>query len=542
MQETVGAQSVETKADTKTRVFISYSRKDMAFADKLEAALKARGFEVLIDRQEIYAFEDWWKRIQALIGQADTVVYVLSPDSVKSDVALKEVSYAASLNKRFAPIVCRRVDDSSVPEALRRLNFIFFDDADQFDASADKLAEALRTDIGWIRQHTEHGEAERRWSAGGRPRGLLLHSPTLEVAEYWISSKPTGAPEPTEEIRSFVAASRQVDVATRRRSRILNAALYTMLLGIILGLVGWINQVYIADQWRFVTITWPYEHANVWPYVLSRAKEQALKPKDTFRECRPERSVDYCPEMIVVPAGSFLMGSPTVEEGYVSNEGPQHEVAIAKPFAVSKYEITFDEWDTCARYGDCNTQVKDGGWGRGFNPVIYVSRDDAEQYVGWLSKITGKTYRLLTEAEYEYAARAGTQTRYPWGNDIKVNGRPMAVCNGCGTRWDNIQTAPVGWFPPNKFGLYDMVGNVWEWVEDCYHPGYEVSMHQGEIEMSAPTDGSSWNTEECYTDVLRGGSFGDSPRTVRSASRGQSKGDVRLVNVGFRVARTLDER
>jgi hypothetical protein len=109
----------------KTKVFISYSRKDMAFADKLEAALKARGFEVLIDRQEIYAFEDWWRRIEALIGGADTVAFVLSPDAVKSDVALKEVAHAASLNKRFAPIVCRRVEDGTVPEALRRLNFIF---------------------------------------------------------------------------------------------------------------------------------------------------------------------------------------------------------------------------------------------------------------------------------------------------------------------------------------------------------------------------------------------------------------------------------
>src|ERR1700741_969910 len=120
--------TVESANETgpKARVFISYSRKDLAFADRLEAALKARGFEPLIDRSEISAFEDWWKRIEALIGKADTVVFVLSPDAIASDVALKEVAYAASLNKRFAPIVCRRVEDGMVPEALRRLNFIFF--------------------------------------------------------------------------------------------------------------------------------------------------------------------------------------------------------------------------------------------------------------------------------------------------------------------------------------------------------------------------------------------------------------------------------
>jgi TIR domain len=125
---------------TQSRIFISYSRKDMQFADRLEAALRSRGFDPLIDRSDIYAFEEWWKRIDALIGRADTVVFVLSPDAVTSDIALKEVEYAASLNKRFAPIVSRRVDDRAVPEPLRRLNFIFFDDPARFDVSADQLA------------------------------------------------------------------------------------------------------------------------------------------------------------------------------------------------------------------------------------------------------------------------------------------------------------------------------------------------------------------------------------------------------------------
>jgi TIR domain len=128
----------ELNVETKTRVFISYSRKDMSFADRLEAALRARGFEVLIDRQEIYAFEDWWTRIEALIGGADTVVCVISPDSVNSDVALKEIAHAASLNKRFAPIVYRPVEDGLVPEPLQRLNFIFFNEAGSFKESTDK--------------------------------------------------------------------------------------------------------------------------------------------------------------------------------------------------------------------------------------------------------------------------------------------------------------------------------------------------------------------------------------------------------------------
>src|SRR5689334_3703420 len=137
------------EVDQKPKIFISYSRKDMVFADRLEASLKARGFEPLIDRTEIYAFEEWWKRIEGLITRADTVVFILSPDSVASEVALNEAAFAASLNKRFAPIVCRRVDDKAVPEALAKLNFIFFDDDARFEASADRLAEALNTDISW---------------------------------------------------------------------------------------------------------------------------------------------------------------------------------------------------------------------------------------------------------------------------------------------------------------------------------------------------------------------------------------------------------
>lgn len=527
MQDTVAAQTVETK----TKVFISYSRKDMAFADKLEAALKARGFEVLIDRQEIYAFEDWWKRIESLIGRSDTIVFVLSPDSVKSDVALKEVTHAALLNKRFAPIVCRRVENAAVPEPLRKLNFIFFDDdAAGFDESADKLADALQTDIGWIRQHTDYGEAERRWATAGRPRGLLLHSPALEVAEYWIASRPRGAPEPTEEIRAFVAASRRAEVVARRRGRILNSALYTMLFGIILGLLGWINQAYIKDEWRYIFVTWPYARANVRPYVLTAVKEQALEPGDTFRECAPKQgNTDYCPDMVVVPAGSFTMG------GTNAREQPQHTVTFAKPFAVSKYEVTFADWDACVTGGGCNGyRPDDQGWGRGQQPVININWNDAEAYVAWLSQVSGKTYRLPSEAEYEYAMRAGTTTTYPWGNDIKPDGQPMANCTGCGSgaQWDGIKTSPVGSFPPNKFGLYDMAGNVWGWAQDCVHRTYD----------GAPTDGSAWLAEHggnCTNRIVRSGSWVDPPIALTSALRPNVPASTRGYNTGFRVVRTL---
>jgi tetratricopeptide (TPR) repeat protein len=231
---------------SKATVFISYSRKDNGFADRIEAALKDRGFEPLIDRTEIYAFEDWWQRLQALIARSDTVVFILSPDSVASREALKEVEYAASLNKRFAPIVCRRVDDGALPEALRRLNFIFFDDAARFEASADRLAEALQTDIGWIRQHTEFGEAAHRWGAAGRPNGLLLRSPALETAERWIGSRPANAPLPSPETVSFIADSRRG--ATRRRN-ILTASLSVgIVVALALAGLAYVQRGYAVEQ------------------------------------------------------------------------------------------------------------------------------------------------------------------------------------------------------------------------------------------------------------------------------------------------------
>jgi len=218
------------------------------------------------------------------------------------------------------------------------------------------------------------------------------------------------------------------------------------------------------------------------------------------------------------------MGSPTTETGRDYDEGPHH-VTIAKPFAVSKFELTFAEWDTCVTYGEC-AQLSDAGWGRGRQPVIYVSWDDAQHYVSWLSKLTGKPYRLLTEAEYEYTARAGSQTAYPWGADL---GNNNANCNSCGSEWDNKQTAPVGSFGPNKFGLYDVVGNVWEWVEDCYNADY----------ADAPLDGTAWTSGNCNLRVVRGGSWSAGPRNLRSAARYEVSTDLRDRRFGFRIGRIL---
>ena len=216
-----------------------------------------------------------------------------------------------------------------------------------------------------------------------------------------------------------------------------------------------------------------------------------------------------------------------VEKDHKTDEGPRHIVTIGKPFAVAKFALTFDEWDTCVTYGDCRQGVGDS-WGRGQLPVIFVSWDDAQRYVVWLSKMTDKPYRLLTEAVYEYATRAGTQTAYPWGDDI---GKNNANCNGCGSKWDASQTAPVGSFKPNAFGLYDMVGNVFEWVEDCAHNNYK----------GAPTDGSAWiEGGACGSRVIRGGAWSFAPDHLRSADRNWNSASGQNSIIGFRVGRTLN--
>ncbi|HVU44302.1 MAG TPA: formylglycine-generating enzyme family protein, partial [Xanthobacteraceae bacterium] len=169
--------------------------------------------------------------------------------------------------------------------------------------------------------------------------------------------------------------------------------------------------------------------------------------------------------------------------------------------------------------------------------VVSVSWDEAQKYLTWLSRETGKQYRLLSEAEYEYAARAGKETAYPWGNAVKLDGKAMADCSDCASSWDDRQTAPVGQFAANGFGLYDMVGNVWEWVEDCYHPRYEIGASPSKVE--APANGSPWTDSQCSERVVRGGSWDYDPQYLRSAVRDRNSSFFQGSDLGFRVARTL---
>lgn len=363
--------------------------------------------------------------------------------------------------------------------------------------------------------------ASRDWLANGKSPTWLTHATgRLEAAER-LGARPDLAALLGPVDRDYLVACRRAEAAAKGRRRLAHAFIYVLLVGIIAGLLGWINQAYILEQVNWYAKMRPYMLSQVRPYALAAAAENALKPLSSFRECAGD-----CPEMVVIPAGIFTMGSPPNESGRYDDEGPEHLVKIDKPFAASKFVVTFADWDVCASVGGC-PPASDSGFGRGTRPVINVTWDDAEKYAAWFARMTGKPYRLLTEAEWEYAARAGTTTAYFWGDDIGVSN---ADCHGCGSKWDNRETAPVGSFKPNAFGLYDTHGNVWEWVEDCYHVDYS----------GAPTDGSAWTTGDCSRRVRRGGAWGYIPRILRSADRGGDSPVNRSAFVGFRLGRTLD--
>jgi formylglycine-generating enzyme required for sulfatase activity len=373
----------------------------------------------------------------------------------------------------------------------------------------DRLRDWIAVEREFLAWKTGLEAVRRGWQAApdaSKHDALLMGAP-LTQAQSWLGRRADDLPAAD---RDFIAASMEREATARRRARRVQVLVYGLLVGGV-GLVGWMNEEYLKEYAYMVQVR---------PHVLGAAAERALKPGDSFKECAKD-----CPEMVVIPAGEFTMGSPASEQGRNDSEEPQHRVVFAKPLAVARFEVTFDDWDACVAHGDC-ARVSDGGYGRGRQPVINVTWYDAQQYAAWLSRMTGKPYRLLSEAEFEYAARAGTLTAYPWGDEI---GKNNANCAGCDSKWDNRQPSPVGSFAVNRFGLYDMHGNVMQWVEDCYHDSYK----------GAPSDGSAWIARDCALRVLRGGLWDGDPQYVRSAFRYSLTPDDRDSVLGFRLARTL---
>ncbi len=253
--------------------------------------------------------------------------------------------------------------------------------------------------------------------------------------------------------------------------------------------------------------------------ALAASASDPSEPGAVFKDC-PD-----CPEMVVIPPGQFLMGSQATDTEADADEHPLRQVKVLSVFAIGRGPVTFAEWDFCVRDGWCPA-ASDRGWGRSNRPVINVNWADVQQFLGWLHFKTGRAYRLPLEAEFEYAARAGTVSRYWWGNTIGVNN---TVCQGCGSTWDGKMTAPVGSFKANPFGLFDMLGNVWQWTQECWQePGKTTS-----------ATSKSFIPDSCELRVVRGGAWDRKPRSLRAANRARLVAIGRAGDVGFRAVRDL---
>ena len=257
--------------------------------------------------------------------------------------------------------------------------------------------------------------------------------------------------------------------------------------------------------------------------ITDAARAQPLDPGDTFSDELFDGSRG--PEMVVVPAGSFRMGCVS-GLGCNDEEMPVHEVVIPNSFALARHEVTYGQWDACVDDGGCSYErvLRDGNIPFRADTAVMAGWQDAKAYIAWLSSETGEDYRLPTEAEWEYAARAGTETQYSWGNDV---GRDRANCWECGLKMGDSKSV-VASFDTNAFGLHDMHGSVWELVQDCWNENYS----------GAPSDGSAWESGKCSLRVVRGGAINSPSGDLRSSSRYHWPGACGLV-YGFRVARTI---
>lgn len=269
-------------------------------------------------------------------------------------------------------------------------------------------------------------------------------------------------------------------------------------------------------------ITYPSEGKPSAPATAATAAAAAAAtaPATTARGGEL-RDCPTCPVLIALSPGGFTMGSSTSDPA----ERPPHHVNIGQPFAIGKYEVTVEQWNACADASACPKIGTNGSEAKNA-PIRDVSWDDAQQYVAWLSKSTGKSYRLPTEAEWEFAARGGTSSAYWWGDQMK---KGNANCKDCGDPWSQEAPASVGSFAANPYGLHDMNGSVWEWVGDCWHSSYK----------GAPADGRAWDENGCTARVIRGGSWREGAPYMVSSTRFKYSTSVRQSQNGFRVARDM---
>jgi formylglycine-generating enzyme required for sulfatase activity len=511
------------------RIFLAHAKEDKPQIRQLYADLKARDYAPWLDEIDLVPGQIWPDEIERAIREAGLFLACLSSRSAaKQGFVQSEFQTALTAYGERPPgsiwLIPVKLDDCEIPDleipgrgkSLRHIHWVDLDKENGFE----KLVVAIKRALGGGASSREPGvidvsdlsDAEGDTSELGRERGL---------------EKPDQRPPPPgilKRLQSRTArfATSLIEKPSRRLASML--VMVVVLGGTLVVLLGPPSpdpphprpaddsSFFEARPVEIVPETALTEPVRPQP---SPGPATLRGPGDEFRDCDD----DSCPLMVVVPAGSFLMGSPEGEG--LHGEGPQREVTIAEPFAIGKYEVTFEEWDACVADGGCGGHKPNDRWGRGRQPVINVSWNHADAYVSWLSERTGEEYRLPSEAEWEYAARAGTTTRYSWGDEITPDHANYGGNVG--------RTTEVGSYAANPWGLHHMHGNVWEWVEDCLNETYE----------GAPEDGSAWTTGNCSSRVVRGGSWDLGPGGLRSARRFGVVPGNRNYNLGFRVARTL---
>jgi formylglycine-generating enzyme required for sulfatase activity len=517
-------------------VFISYPHQDKAVADAACAKLETEGVRCWIAPRDVPPGAEWASAIVDAIDNCRVMILIFSEHTNRSKQVHREVQRAFDGEK---PVVPFRIENVNPEKTLR----YYMGSVHWLDALTPPVEQHLEKLLASVEALLKAPTRESQIGLGadgeGRPGGP-------DKSEAPIRHSLEGARAIESDTRRDLRRL-QEQVRSQRPVRAVIISISSLVLfgaALVAGFGAWQRGSGRPIPTVASSAQAPLPHSAVTPSVppplpkvaaaptqpappaadatkamplvepppikvfsLSPEKERALKPKDILKEC------DKCPEMVVVPLGSFTMGSPTSEKGREKNEGPQHKVTFAKPFAVGKFAVTFEEWDACVSDGGCDGKPNDNEWGRGLRPVINVSWEDAKAYVKWLSKRTGRPYRLLSESEREYVTRAGTTKAFWWGNEIstsQANYDGNAYGNG-GEGENRERTVAVDSFEPNPWGLYQVHGNVMEWTEDCYHDNY----------IRAPVDGSPWTAGDCNDGhVARGGSWRDDPGALRSAARG----------------------
>jgi formylglycine-generating enzyme required for sulfatase activity len=532
--------------------FISYSQLDKIAADAVCHRMEAAGVRCWIAPRDIAHGKTWDDAVVDGITAAKLLVVIFPAAANASPHVLNEVATALDARLTVIPF---RIEDIRPTGALRlHLGRVHWLDAltppleehiDRLIESAKRNLPAPLEDEGVVRQaQAEERHRQRDEEAPRRPQEEQRRRQKEEQRK-----EPERRPE--EERRAQEAAQRRpktgdesgghregqqipARAGPRRRRRTFGILAVVAACVVGLGMALIISGVFkppppAKPQNPFADAPPPVKPQNPFadapppapPSVAPQPPPALAAPGQSFRDC-PD-----CPEMVVVPPGQFMMGSDPSDKDSYGDERPRHTVTLKNAFAVGQYHVMRAEYAKYVQAGgraplvDCPIFAQTER-----DPVVCVSWDDAKAYAAWLSKKTGKSYRLLTEAEWEYAARAGTTTAWYWGDAV---GLGNANCDGCGSRWDDNSTSPAGSFKPNSFRLYDMAGNAWQWVEDCY-----VDYR------NAPTDGSAAEAKDCGRRVVRGGSWPDYPRGVRAAHRdGVNRPVNRYGFIGFRVARTI---